>query len=296
MKRASVGILLLMALGFTGRTEEKGTFTVVDDRGVEVSFLRSPERVVSLVPSVTEVTFALGAQGKLVGVTTFCDYPPEAKAMPKVGDFSNPSLERICSLKPEVVFVTMPEQNSIAQKLQNLGLRVFCIQPESIEGTLSSVEKVGAVLRETGPADSLVTHLRAGLAHISRLVADVERVEVYVEIAANPLITATENSFVGELVALAGGQNTARGPEPYMVINSERIVTDNPEVILITHPVSTPEEVKTRIGWERIAAVRNDRVHRLDPDLVLRPGPRILDGALEFLKRIHPEIAAEAGE
>lgn len=296
MKSASVGILLLLAVGCGEKIEEKGTFTVVDDRGVEVSFLRTPERVVSLVPSVTEVIFALGAQGKLVGVTTFCDYPPEAKAMPKVGDFSNASLERIWSLKPEVVFATMPEQNSIVQKLQNLGLRVFCIQPESVEGTLGSVVKVGAVLKETRAADSLVAHLRAGLGHISRLVGDIETVKVYVEITTSPLMTATENSFVGELVALAGGENIARGPKPYIVMNSERIVTENPQVILIAHPVSTPEEVKTRIGWERIAALRSDRVHRVNPDLVLRPGPRILEGVLELLDKIHPEIATEAGE
>lgn len=290
------GFALFLALGCEDTIEEKGKCAVVDDRGIEVRLSATPERVVSLVPSVTEVIFALGAEEKLVGVTTFCNYPPEAKLRPKVGDFSNPSLERIVSLKPQVVFATMPEQRPIAEKLENLGLRVFFVQPESVDGILSSIQKVGKVLAKGTVADSLVRELRDGLDCIERLTSNIKRRRVYVEIAANPLMTATDNSFVGELVALAGGINIGKGPKPYVVINPERIVRKNPQVIILAHPVSTPEEVKKRIGWEEISAVRENRICEIDPDLVLRPGPRIAEGARELLEKIHPEVVGQTGE
>lgn len=295
LKTLSVGFLVLFVAGCGEKVEREGNFTVLDDRGVKVAFSRTPERAVSLVPSVTEVIFALGAEAELVGVTTFCNHPPQASEKPKVGDFSNPSLERIVALKPEVVFATMPEQTLVIRRLEDLRLRVFSLQPESVEGTLRSMEKLGAIFKRQARADSLVNQLRKELASISGELSHVERRRVYVEIASNPLMAATENSFVGELVGLAGGTNIAKGPKPYIVVNSERIIRANPQVIVITHPVSTVEEVKARIGWQRITAVREDGICRVNPDLVLRPGPRIVKGVVELLEAIHPEAARGLG-
>lgn len=294
MKRILLAFSLFVAVSNVASVDAGGSFSVVDDRGVEVAFPRTPERVVSLVPSVTEVIFALGAQAKLVGVTTFCDYPPEAKLKPKVGDFSNPSLERISSLQPEVVFATTPEQNSTINSLENLGVKVFSIQPESVDGILRSIENTAKILSTRIAADSLVRRLRSQLEYVSTLVQDVEPKEVYVEIAENPLVTATDGSFVGELVTLAGGTSIAEGAKPYVVMNPERVVGKDPAVIIIAHPASTPEQVKARIGWDSITAVRKNRVYTVDANLVLRPGPRIVQAVLQLLEKIHPDLAVRS--
>jgi iron complex transport system substrate-binding protein len=159
-----------------------------------------------------------------------------------------------------------------------------------VEGTVNSIKVVGDILNARTRADSLVRELRSGLAEISALLTRTERRKVYVEITANPLMTATENSFVGELVNLAGGSNLVEGLKPYLVINPERIVKENPEVVLITHPISTPEEVRDRVGWGDVRAVREDRIYTVNPDLVLRPGPRLVAGVMELVEKIHPEI------
>lgn len=250
----------------------------------------SQQRVVSLVPSVTEILFALGAEENLVGVTTFCDYPEEARLKQKVGDFSNPSVERILGLDPGLVFATAPEQLRIAEELEDLGVRTEMVHPESIDEVLQSIKKIGETVRAGERAEELVSKLRRERSVIQDRTRKVDRrPRVYVEVDVNPLFTAGRGSFMNELIELAGGENIVESNLPYLTVNPEIVIAGDPEIIVLAYP-GTKDEVTSRAGWQGVSAVKTKSVHDdLDPNLITRPGPRCIEGALELFKKFHPE-------
>ena len=250
----------------------------------------SEQRVVSLVPSVTETLFALGVEERLVGVTTFCDYPHEARLKPKVGDFSNPSVERIMALKPDLVFATAPEQLRVAEELQDLGIHTEIVHPESIDEILEEIEKIGGIVNAQENAVRLANALRREKSLLEERVKQVgSRPRVYVEVDVNPLFTVGRSSFVNELVRLAGGENIIESDMPYLTVNPEIVIAKDPEVIILAYP-GTEDEVSSRVGWQGVAAVKTGRIYDdVDPDLIARPGPRCIQGALELFRRFHPE-------
>jgi iron complex transport system substrate-binding protein len=235
-------------------------------------------RIVSLSPGMTEVIFALGAQGDLAGVTTYCDYPDAARKLPRVGDFSHPSLERIIALKPDLVIVNRPEQNRIQTDLDAFKIPVFATEPESLADIYRDITNLGRRIGRARAADSLVTYMRQMIRPRGRKPR-----AVYIELSPRPLITVGRNSFLNEMVEMAGGRNIFDELDrPYPVINQEEVIKRDPEIIIVLHP----EGIKDRIGWTRIRAVRENRIYLdLDQDLLLRPGPRLVLGfqALEKL-------------
>jgi len=244
-------------------------------------------RVVSLVPSVTEIIYALGAQAQLVGVVTPCDYPPDIKK-PIVGNFSAPNIERILAQEPEIVFVAGGEQKYLWHKLKELGVQIHICSPENLQEIYQLILEVGELLGKKDKADSMVNSLReefVGVVHELPL----QKRRVLIEISDNPLITCGEGSFLDELITLAGGINIAHNiKKPYPITSSEFVVNANPDVIIITHPGSNPTD---RLGWELVNAVKEHRIYQdIDPNIILRPGPRVILGIKELKKRIYPEL------
>ena len=242
-------------------------------------------RVVSLVPGVTEIIYALGAQDKLVGVVAQCDYPPNIKK-PIVGSFSSPNLERILAQSPEIVFVAGGEQKYLWRKLKELGIQIRIVSPENLQEIYQSILEIGELLDEKDRADSLVKSLKKEfVGTVSELPLQKRR--VLIEISDNPLITCGEGSFLDELILLAGGINIAHHiKKPYPIVSAEFVVKSNPNVIITTHSGSNPAE---RLGWELVSAVKEDRIYRdIDPNIILRPGPRVILGIKELRKRIYP--------
>lgn len=245
-------------------------------------------QVVSLVPSVTETIYALGAEDYLVGVTTFCDYPKAAQAKPKVGDFSNPSLERIIALKPELVFATLPEQKPVVERLRELGVKVFISQPASIDDVLSEIKIIGAVLGREPRADSVIAAMKVRLDSVSMIVGS-DTPAVYVEISASPLMGVGKGSFLNDVIHRAGGRNIFSDiDQAYPIISAEQVLRRDPDVIVILHPLAGKRDVARRMGWSKIEAVKNGRVYDdLSEDLLLRPGPRVVEGIFELALRLH---------
>jgi iron complex transport system substrate-binding protein len=244
-------------------------------------------RAVSLVPSVTEMIYALGAQDKLVGVATPCDYPPGID-LPIVGNFSFPNVERIAALKPDVVFVAGVEQEYLWSKLKELGLHPVIVAPGNLQEIYESIIRVGKLLGRQSEADSLVRALEQEFEEMREIVPAQTRT-VFIEISDNPLMTCGKGSFLNELLSLAGATNIAGDiDKPYPVVSSEFAVQANPDVIVVTHPGGKPSG---RLGWEKVRAVREQMVHSdIDPNLILRPGPRVIQGIRELKKRIYPEL------
>jgi iron complex transport system substrate-binding protein len=246
--------------------------------------------LVSLVPSVTEILFALGVGDQLRGVTTFCDYPEEALAIPKVGDFSNPSIERIVGIEPDLVFATIPEQQRTVENLINLGVRTEVVSPESIGDILLAIEQIGDWIGASSRAAEIVEEMSAQLGALEKRVRTRKKPKVYVELDVNPLFTAGRGSFVNELLERAGGENIVESRMGYIAINAELIIARDPEVIVLTHPGSG-EDMASRAGWDVVSAVRNGRiVDDIDPNLIMRPGPRCVQGAVELFNRFYPDV------
>ncbi|MEW6686248.1 MAG: cobalamin-binding protein [Candidatus Edwardsbacteria bacterium] len=282
--------LVLVLLSCTQEKQREPSFFLVDDLGREVYFAKVPQRIISLAPSITEIISALNVGDRLVGVTSHCNYPPEAKTKFKVGDFANPNLERIAVLKPDLILLTSQGQSQLLTKLEGLKLNNFVIQAESVEKIYHSIELLGTILGKRTIADSLVQEMKQGFAQLDSLVRAENltspRPRVFFELSDNPLMTAGENSFIGELIHRAGGMNIATDlSQSYAVINSERVIEANPQVIIMAHPVSDKREIAERIGWSKISAIKTGRVYfNLDLDLLMRPGPRVVQGAEELFR------------
>lgn len=244
-----------------------------------------PRRVVCLVPSITEIIFALGQEDCLKGNTIYCDYPAAAKQIYKVGDFSNPSLEKIVGLKPEIVFATMPEQKIIIEQLKELGIKVFVSQPRTIDSLLKEIKAIGKILGVEQRGDSLAITLANEL---SQIIPKQSNIPSYLEVSSTPLMTVGSGSFINDVIRRAGGKNIFDDlTQEYPVVDQEEVIKRNPAVIFILHPLTKKEEVKNRIGWRNIDAVRNNRIYDdVNPDLIFRPGPRIVQGIKALSQRI----------
>ena len=266
--------------------------TGIDDLGRKVALPRAPRRIVSLAPNATEILFAIGAGDRLVGVTEYCDYPPEAKEIQRVGSFSYLSIERILSVAPDLVVMSSYEQERFVETLEDLGIPVYVCFPRSYRELFRSIETIGRLTGNPERATALVDSLESDLARLEEEVRDTfaeeDRPRVYFEISSRPLMTVGDDSFVGDLIEASGGRNVGHGiPRDYAVINPEVVIARNPDVIFIFQSSTSRENLAKRLGWDRINAVKNGLIFDdLDEDIVLRPGPRSVRGAREIFSRL----------
>lgn len=235
--------------------------------------------IVSLSPAMTEIIFALSAQDHLVGVTTYCDYPEAASRINKVGDFSNPSLERIVGLHPDIIIINLPEHARIKDQLERLGKKVFVSSAGSLADIYREITAISALIHRTPEADSLIDAMRS----VIKSGNYQSEPRVYIELSPRPLITIGSKSFLNELLAMAGGKNIFDDlPRDYPVVQQEEVIRRDPEIILVLHP----EDITNRVGWEHITAVTENAVwNEVNPDILLRPAPRLTLG-FQMLQRI----------
>ncbi len=252
-------------------------------------------RYISLAPSTTEILFALGLGDEVVGISSYCNYPPESKSKASVGDFSSPNIEKILSLRPDYIFCTGLEQNVIIVKLRSLHLKVYVADPATIEELFASIRDIGALTGRRSRADDLVAGMRKRLQEVAEKLSRspaAPKPKVFIEIWHDPLMTAGKGSFVDEVVSLAGGVNIAHdAPRPYSIFSAEEVVRRNPDIIIMGYMEKDPAQdiVKRRFGWSSIGAVRNNKVYNdIDPDMLLRPGPRVVDAVEALYKRLYP--------
>lgn len=257
----------------------------------------APQRIVSLAPAYTETLIELGLKDRLVGVTPFSDYLEETKDIEKVGLYTQPSLEKIVSLKPDLVLAAdYIGQESMRRTLKRLGIEVMVFRRDrGVEGIFEVVEEIGRLCDKKKEAKRLLESMEKTIAEVRRKVEGLARPKVYVEVGYNPLFTAGKGSHIHDLIEIAGGQNIARGiNKPYPRISQEFIIQKDPEVIILPYMGRgyTKESLKSRNGWENISAVKNRRVcDDIGTHLITIPSPRlILKGLPKLAMRIHPEI------
>ncbi|MCS7263780.1 MAG: cobalamin-binding protein [Armatimonadetes bacterium] len=274
--------------------------TVKDDLGRTVKLPERIRRVVSLAPSATENLFAIGAGHLVVGVTSACDYPSQVKKLPQVGDFMKPSLERIAALKPDlIVIVSSTIPKAIADDLQaKTKVPVFVFQPQTVSSVLRGLLTLGGLTGRKQQAKKLVQKLERRLNAVQRRVANKPRPKVVVEIAPPPsLMVAGPKTFIDDAIRLAGGENAFKDAhQPFPLISLESLVAEDPDVYIVAIKGKTSkqllEEVKRRSGFENLRCVQKGRIYGIDPDLIFRPTPRLIEG-IEKLEGIFHRKASE---
>jgi iron complex transport system substrate-binding protein len=269
-----------------------GPITATDDSGHQVTLASPAARVVSLAPANTEIAFAIGAGDKLVAGTSYDDYPAAAKALPKIGDFQSPSVEKIVSFQPDLVLATGGIQSGLRAKLENLGIKVFVVNPSTLDGVYSDMTALGRLLGVSGQATTVVDSMKQRAAAVEQKVAGLARPTVFVEIYSKPLMTAGTGTFIDNLIALAGGTNigSAAG-SGYPTFSEEVLLKDDPDVyIATTGSMASPGQIARRSGYDGLKAVQDGRVYVIDDDLLVRPGPRLIDGLEQLAQMIHPEV------
>lgn len=263
-----------------------------------------PQRIVSTAPSITELLYALGLGNRVVGVTRFCRYPPEAQLKPKIGDYTSPNLEAIAALTPDLVIVqTNPVH--LADRLGKLKLRVLEINQDNIAAIYKSIHEVGAVTGTEPVAAQLSDSIRDGLARISARVSGLPRVRMMFVIGRSPnrldgLVVAGRASYLNEVIEIAGGENVFRDAlAGYPEVSLEEVMARNPEAIVdmgdMSDTVGVKEEHKRNVIalWSRVptlAAVKRHRVFAVASDIFVVPGPRVIEAARAFAEMLHPGL------
>jgi iron complex transport system substrate-binding protein len=268
--------------------------TVRDEAARTVRVPEWSERIVSLAPSITEILFALGAGGRVVGVTRFSDYPPEAGRLPKVGSYVELSIEKILVLKPDLVIATKDgNPKAVVDRLAELGVPAYVIDPRTLEGVLASIRDIGRLIGAEEAASRVTRQMAARIRRVERRVSGRPRPRVFFQIGTEPIVSAGRDTFTDILIRTAGGLNVTGEMTSYPQLSLERVLEARPEIIFIS-PMAGPSGTFTRLQhfwqqWPGLPAVKNGRIYLVNADICDRPSPRIV-GALEQLARmIHPE-------
>jgi iron complex transport system substrate-binding protein len=267
--------------------------TFVDDLGRKIFLAKSPTRVISLAPSITEILYAIGLDNEIVGVTEFCDYPPPAQLKPKIG-YAQPNTEAIVALQPDLVLAPRaflrPE---LLAKLEQLKIPTFVVDPESFEEITSRIQNVGRILNRSSSADEVASTMRQRIASIRSKMEPLARVRVLYVLNSQPLITVGPGSYLDQVIKVAGGSNIAsEATVPYPHLSMEAVLKEDPEIIVF--PIGkaegiSPSEQQQWLRWTSLSAVKQGRLHQIPADVLNRPGPRIVEGLEGLARIIHPE-------
>jgi iron complex transport system substrate-binding protein len=272
---------------------------VVDSLGRSVVIPQTPHRIVSLAPSVTEILFAVGAGPQVVGDTKFCNYPSEAKALPKIGGYTAKtiSVEAVVDLTPDLVIAGTASQKPVVESLEKLNIPVLVLAPDSFEAVYAGIHQIGAVTGHAQEAEAVVAQMRKRVDAVTAKVATVpadRRPSVFWEVFDEPLTTAGPHTFIGQMIQLARATNIfADAREDYPQVSTELVVERDPAVILGPSTQSgklTADLLAHRPGWANMVAVRDRRVYLLDSDMISRAGPRLADALEALAKALYPEL------
>ena len=274
------------------------SMAVTDLLGREMTVPVNPQRVVSLAPNITEIVFALERGQRLVGVTTYSDYPLEAKKIPKVGSYIHLDLERIVALKPDLCLAIKDgNPRDMAMRLGALGIPVYAVDPRNLESVQETLIRVGSLLQAGNNAAGIVAGMRARISEVDAVVRRAETTpRVFFQIGVLPIVSVGTDTFIHELIVRAGGLNLAEGPVPYPRYSREQVISMAPDVIIVTSMARAVEFEKIKLGrsqWTNIPAVRNDKIFIQSSNLFNRPTPRLVDALEVLVKLIHPELFEE---
>ncbi|MDE3840687.1 ABC transporter substrate-binding protein [Bacillus methanolicus] len=285
------------------KSETEFPVTIKDATGEEVVIQSKPERIVSLIPSNTEIAFALGLGEEVVGVSDHDNYPEEATKKEKIGGMEI-NVEKIISLNPNLVLASPSIAQSSKEGLQQLkdaGITVLVVNDaQNFEQVYDSIEMIGTATGEMDEAEKIIQNMKERISKIKEKASKIEESKqktVFVEISPAPEIyTPGKNTFMDEMLTIINAKNAFGELEGWAKIDQEAVIEKNPDVIVTTYGFYEKDpvgNVTSRKGWENINAVKNKQVFDVHSDLVSRPGPRLAEGVEELAKAVYPEIFAK---
>jgi iron complex transport system substrate-binding protein len=274
---------------------------IVDDLGEKFQFASAPQRIVSLAPSNTELLFALGVGDRIVGVTEYCNYPPEVASIEKVAGFNTVNLEKIAAASPDLIFAIRGNDMESLRSLRQLGVPVFSLDIQTLEQVDSALRRLGSVMQVESRAKELADSLSARIRGVEQRVGKIStKPKVMWGFWGDPVYTAGKGTMIDDVIAVAGGRNVGRLAEgAWPQVGLETIVMWAPDVIITTHIPGGVEKLPAEMerlrqtdGWKQLPAVQKGRIYYIEGDWLLRPGPRLVDALEGMARHLHPQLSS----
>ncbi|WP_313133594.1 ABC transporter substrate-binding protein [Anaerocolumna sp.] len=269
--------------------ETKYPLTITDSEGTEVTFDSEPKKVVSVAPNITETIYQLGLESRLVGRTDYCDYPKEALDIESIGTLKSPDIEKIISLDPDVVIASTHFNEDSNKKLTDLGVKVVVLYAENdIEGAYSIIETMGTIFNVNEAAATAVKDMQTSINETKELIKDLDKPSVYFVVGFGEFgdFTAGGDTFIGQMISLAGGNNIAQDVSGWSY-TLESLVEADPDIIIMSEDMKS--DFETAENYKDLTAVKNDQVYGIDKNILERQGYRNAEGLRTLAEIMHPE-------
>jgi iron complex transport system substrate-binding protein len=262
---------------------------IIDDLGRKILIPNKIERAISLAPNLTETVFAIDAGDKLVGVTTYCNFPEQAKSIQKIGDTMKPNIENIIALKPQVVLVSTASQiEAFTKTLEQQQIAVFVTNPDNLDSIYKTINQLGVIFGKDEKAKTLVESLQKRVAEIESKTKSAKKLKTFVQFDKNSIYTIGKTSYVTDLINRAGGISaTANIDNPYPNLSKETALALQPEVIILP---DSEDNKEPNDAFANSPAVKNGKVFKINADILSRPSPRVVDALEQIAKDLHPEL------
>jgi iron complex transport system substrate-binding protein len=270
----------------------KYPYTAKDSEGKEVIIESEPKKIISAAPSITELIYALGKGDELVGRTDYCDYPEEAKNVQSIGSLTDPNIEKIIELKPDVVVASTHFKDDVAKKLEDLGIKIVVLyNANDFDGAYDTINTLGQIVNAQDKAEEVVSGMKKKIEDIKEIVKGKETPKVYyvVGFGKDGDFTATGDTFISQMLEMAGGNNIAKDASGW-AYSLEKIIENDPEYIIISKNYGMKEQFISTEGYKQLSAVKNNRVIEIDNNLLDRQGPRLAEGIETLAKILHPDL------
>ena len=291
-KSLLLAFVIIFLLNISAKAEER-IFT--DEMGRQVKIPYPAKRIVSLAPSITEILFALGLDEQVAAITNFCDYPEAVLNKPRIGGFVNPDIEKIVSLKPDLIIgIRDGNRMDTVDRLNDFGLPAYLIDPKGFDGVMQTIKNIGDVVGREKESRKMVKEMVKKTENIITLTQPLSRPKVFFQLGDAPMVTVGKGTLANDLIRLAGGRSISENePASYPVYSIETVLLKAPEIIIMTSMDSkknSPQLIKKWESWKSIPAVRMSMIYVIDSNLVDRPTPRIVEGLEALVRIIHPEV------
>ena len=277
--------------------------TVTDDAGTTITLNTTPERIVSLSPSNTEILAALGLLDKVVGVTDVCDYPPEVKNKTRVGGYSAISIEKVALAKPDLVIASDKTPKETVSRIKETGLPVIVVAPKNVEHVIRDIRMVGKITGTVTQAEDLTANISRRIAKASAIPSTNSPTVAHV-VYFKPLYVSGNTTMQNDIISRTGGNNVFNGRNGWSTVSLEEFLLANPDIIIVSGGGGMDasakdvilEEFMSNQQYASLSAVKNHHVYAIDADIISRPGPRIADAAEEvsrIISSVEEERAAQ---
>lgn len=297
-KRLTIFIIIAMLVTACQNPSEdvdnknENSINIIDMKGKTIVLDKLPDRIVSLSPSNTEIVFALGAGDKLVGITSFCDYPDETSDIEKIGDFDGPNIELIKKSQADVIFAGVYLQDDLIMALENLNIPIITTEASNFAGIYDSISIIGKLLGKEDKAEKIIYEMEESIDEIKLKTDDLEKPDIFYLAWIESLITTGKNTFVDDVIQMAGARNVAGNVDGWTHYSIEELIKQNPDMLIVashaTNEGVTEEDIKNDVILKNLECVKAGNIYIMkDDNLISRPGPRIIEGLEEMTRAIH---------